>query len=191
MSGLVNAQGLPIGRVGESTSGIGRERPDIEKLAEVYAAVIQAKASKEGKTVLSQQVSVNRRKVDTATAFWKPRYFDIHVDGRHLNGIEAYELGDPEKTPAAKVNPSVYIAMCNLMALEAITMMGANMPTSAQATLLAYATEREKEIAGFWKDNFAPTEFQVEWAWAAALAVMAGDPSATAELLDNYRDQLP
>ena len=77
------------------------------------------------------------------------------------------------------------------MALEAITMMGNNIPTSAHATLLAYATEREKEVAGFWKDNFAPTEFQVEWAWAAALAVMAGDPSATAELLDNYRDQLP
>jgi len=192
MSGLVDASGLPIGRVGESKApGADRLPPDIEKMAEIFAAVIQAQNSKAGRAVIAQKIDVSRRKVEDATRFWKRIYFSATIEDRHLNGIEAYELGDPKKTPGVKCDKGPYIAMCNLMALEAITMMGANMPTSAHATLLAYATEREKEVADFWKRNFAPTEFQVEWAWSAALAVMAGDPSATAELLDNYREQLP
>ena len=192
MSGLVDANGLPIGRVGESVApGADYIPPNIEKMAEVFAAVIQAKASQEGKAAIAQKVEVSRRKVESAISFWKPIYFNRTIDGRLLNGIEAYELGDPAKTPGTKCDKAPYIAMCNLMALEAIIMMGENMPTSAHATLLAYATEREKEIAGFWKKTFAPTEFQVEWAWSAALSVMAGEPHATAELLDNYREQLP
>jgi hypothetical protein len=150
MSGLVDASGLPIGRVGESKApGADRLPPDIEKMAEIFAAVIQAQNSKAGKAVLAQKVSVPMRKVESALSFWKPIYFNAAVEGRHLNGIEAYELGDPKKTPGVKCDKGPYIAMCNLMALEAIMMMGENMPTSAQATLLAYATDREKEIDNY------------------------------------------
>lgn len=181
----------PVGRVGESrVPVVDAQGIDPEEIARIMMVMIQQKQSKDGVAAIPQKVRIDTRKVEQALTFWKPYYFDVHVDGRHLNGIEAYELGDPKKTPAAQVNQSVYIAMCNLMALEAIRMMGENIPTSTEAVLLAYATEREKEIADFWKKSFAPTIFQVEWAWKAALAVMAGDPMATAEILDNYRDQL-
>lgn len=191
MSGLVDASGLPIGRVGESRVSEPGLSKDPQDLARVWMAIEQKRASMEGEAAIAQLVNVPRKKIEIAVAFWKPLYFDVLIDGRHLNGIEAYELGDPSKTPEAKVNKSIYIAMCNLMALEGILMMGSNMPTSTEAVLLAFATKREKEVAAFWKKNFAPTEFQVEWAWKACLAVLAGDPSATAELLDNYRLQLP
>ena len=188
---LLDGKGFPVGQVGQSkipfTDASGF---DPDEIARVLMVILQQKQSKEGVSAIASKVHIPISKIEQAINFWKPYYFDVVVEGRHLNGIEAYELGDPEKTPAAQVNQSVYIAMCNLMALEALRMMGDNTPTSTEAVLLAYATDREKEIAGFWKDNFAPTKFQVEWAWKAALAVMAGDPLATKDMIDNYRDQL-
>jgi hypothetical protein len=81
--------------------------------------------------------------------------------------------------------------MSNLMALEAIKIMGEQMPTAEKAALLAFASDREKEIAVFWKDMFAPTEFQAQWAWQAVLAVLVGNPAAQNEILVNYKEQLP
>ena len=183
---------MPVGRVGESqipftdASGV-----DPEEIARVLMVMIQQERSKANEAAIAQKIRVDPRKVELALNFWKPRYFDVRIDGRHLNGIEAYHLGDPSKTPAAKVNKVPYIAMCNLMALEALRMMGENIPTSTEAVLLAYATEREKEIADFWKKTFAPTVYQTEWAWKTALAIMAGDPYAHHDVLDNFRVQLP
>lgn len=189
---LVDGKGFPIGQAGASKIPVTDAQGfDPDEIARVLRVIIQKQMSEDDHPAIPRKVEVPTAKVELALGFWKPRYFDILVEDRHLNGIEAYNLGDPEKTPAAKVNKVPYIAMCNLMALEAIRMMGEHMPTSEEAVLLAYATEREKEIAKFWKDNFAPTTFQVEWAWKAALAVMSGDPGATSELLDNYKVQLP
>jgi len=195
MSEIVDAMGLPIGRVGDSTSvnthpTSALSGMNIYEMERAYNAIEQKRKSMEDEAALTKRVHVSSSKLDTARSFWRPYYFDVLIEGRHLNGIEAYELGDPEKTPAGQINKSVYIAMCNLMAIEGVRMMGEKMPTSTDAILLAFATKREKEIADFWKKNFAPTEFQVEWAWKAALAVMAGDPVATRELLEDYRDQL-
>jgi len=188
---LLDGKGFPVGQVGQSKVPVTDASGfDPDEIARVLMVIMQQKQSKEGIAAIAQKVTIPTRKIELAISFWKPYFFDVLIEGRHYNGIEAYELGDPDKTPAAQVNQSVYIAMCNLMALEAMKMMGENMPTSTEAVLLAYATEREKEIAKFWKDNFAPTMFQVEWAWKSALAVMAGDPLATKEMLDDYREQL-
>jgi len=182
---------FPVGRVGESQSVTNAPPTDIEEMARLYEAVQQAQHSMKGDPALSDRVRVSLDKVEEAITFWKPVYFNRMVDGRQMNGIEAFELGDPEKTPGTKCDKGPYIAMCNLMALEAIKMMGDQMPTAHKGIMLAYASDREKEIAKFWKDTFAPTEFQSEWAWTACLGVLSGSKVATIELLDRYRDQLP
>ena len=139
--------------------------------------------------VIAQRVKVSPASLEMAISFWKPIYFSQEKDGRLLNGIEAYELGDEKITP--EPNKAPYIAMCNLMALEAIRMMGDDMPFAKTVALLVVGTEREKDIADFWQTSFSPTAFQAEWAWRACLAVMAGEPIATKELLEDYRQQLP
>lgn len=187
MSGIMDSRGMPIGRVGESQ--IVSSQPSVDPM-DLIRAIEQKQKTMKGEAAIARRENVPTRKIDKAVAFWKEIYFEATVDGRHLNGIEAYELGDPKKMPAAQVNKSIYISMCNLMALEAIRMMGELMPTSEDAVTLAFATEREMEISKFWKDNFAPTEFQVEWAWKAALAVMAGEPHSTQEMLEDFRHQL-
>lgn len=195
MSSLLGPDGFPVGQVGRSQRP---DRPDGEKkgidpiaMERLYEMVQQSMKSQDGHAVIEKRVSVHARKIEQALLFWKPIYFGHSREGRLLNGIEAFELGDENRTPDSCWDKAPYIAMCNLMALEAIKMMGNQMPTSEKGILLAYASDREKGIADFWKRMFAPTEFQAEWAWKAVLAVLAGNPAASAELLDNYRQQLP
>jgi hypothetical protein len=188
--GLVDANGMPIGQAGMSqvTNSDGIDFSDLERL---YEVVMQRSRSNKGVAAIERRVYVQPGKVDAAIRFWKPIYFNRTVEGRLLNGIEAYELGDPAKTPGVKCDKGPYIAMCNLMALEAIKIMGDEMPTAEKASMLAFATDREKEISAFWKNMFAPTEFQANWAWNAVLAVLVGNPGAQSEILDKYREQLP
>jgi len=191
-SGLLGADGFPIGEVGKSqTPTTPGQNMDPVELGRLYDAIQQRIASARGEPVLDKLERFSREKVESAVSFWKPIYFSISIEDRLINGIEAYELGDPEKTKGTKCNKGPYIAMCNLMALEALLMMGEQMPTAEEGVMLAYASEREKEIAGFWKETFAPTEFQVQWAWKAALGVLSGNKIAVSEVLDNYKDQLP
>jgi len=182
---------LPIGRVGESVAGSDPNSMDPFELARLYEATLQAKASRAEEASIAKRVSVSKKELEEAVSFWKPIYFNRTVEGRQLNGIEAYELGDPKKTPGTACDMGPYIAMCNLMALEAIRMMGDAMPTAHKGVMLAYASDREREIAKFWKDTFAPTEFQSEWAWTACLGVISGNEIARAEILTRYREQLP
>ena len=191
---ILGADGFPVGEVGKSqvpTSNDARQSMDAAELGRLYEVIQQRMASMKGEAILDKREFVPRKKVEEALSFWKPLYFNVTVEDRHLNGIEAYELGDPEKTKGTKCNKAPYIAMCNIMALEALLMMGEQMPTAEEGVLLAYASDREKEIAQFWKESFAPTEFQAEWAWKAALGVMSGNKIAISELLENYKDQLP
>jgi hypothetical protein len=150
---------------------------------------IQRQKDSETRKVIAQRVPTPWDKVDRAIQFWKKVYFSEQKDGRCLNGIEAYELGDPKIT--AKPNKAPFIAQCNLMALEALKIMGDHWPTTEDAALLAFATDQEREVADFWHVQFAPLAFQAEWAWKACLAVMAGEPLSTKDLLDSYQDQLP
>ena len=138
--------------------------------------------------VIPERVHVPLEKVERAIQFWRPIYFSMTKEGRCLNGVEAFELGDEKLN-----NKSIYIAMCNLMALEAIKRMGDDWPSVHADNVhgLALGTDREKEIADFWHKTFAPTLTQSGWAWAACLAVLRGAPAATAEMLENYREQLP
>ena len=191
MSSLLNAQGMPIGRVGQSLAPDKVGGLDFGDLERLYEVVMQRARSNKGIAAIEKRVYVQPAKVDAAIAFWKPIYFNVTIDGRLINGIEAYELGDEKKTPGVKCNKAPYIAMANLMALEAIKIMGEQMPTAEKAVLLAFASDREKEIAVFWKNMFAPTEFQAQWAWQAVLAVLVGNPAAQDEILVNYKQQLP
>jgi len=150
---------------------------------------IQRQRESETKSVIAQRVIVPMDKVERAIQFWKPIYFSATKEGRLLNGIEAYELGDPKITPKPDKGP--FIAMCNLMALECLKMMGDHWPTVDDAKLLAFGTEREREVADFWHQQFAPTAFQADWAWKGCMAVLAGEPHSTSELLVSFRDQLP
>ena len=159
-----------------------------DRIADILGDIQQQKDAST-LSVIAQKVDVSSGKIDLAMAFWKPVLFGTLKEGRQLNGIEAYELGDDKNN----VNPDKgpYIAMCNIMALEALRIMGDHHPTVTDAKMMAFATDREKEVCDFWHQSFAPTAFQAEWAWKAVLAVLAGDPIATRELLDSYRDQLP
>lgn len=191
-SGLLGADGFPIGEVGKSQTPIGPGQDmDPVELGRLYDAIQQRIASTRGEAVLSRLKHVPRRKVEEAVSFWKPVYFSVSTEDRLINGIEAYELGDPEKTKGVKCSKGPYIAMCNLMALEGILMMGEQMPTAEKGVMLCYASDREKEIAVFWKDTFAPTEFQVDWAWSGVLGVLSGNKIAISEILENYKDQIP
>ena len=189
---ILGADGFPIGQVGKSIRP-DKETKGIDPIAmeRLYEMVQQSMLSAEGVAIIEKRVTVHARKIEQALAFWKPIYFGHSREGRLLNGIEAYELGDPNKTPDSSCDKAPFIAMCNLMALEAMRMMGQQMPTAEKAILLAYASDREKEISAFWKNMFAPTEFQAEWAWKSVLAVLAGNPAAHAEMLENYKNQLP
>ena len=191
MSSLLGPNGMPIGQVGRSLVPAESEGIDFTDLERLYEVVMQRSRSNKGIAAIERRVYVQSEKVDAAIRFWKPVYFNHTVEGRMLNGIEAYELGDPSKTSGTKCDKGPYIAMCNLMALEAIKIMGEQMPTAEKATMLAFASDREKEISAMWKNAFAPTEFQANWAWAAVLAVLVGNPGAHSELLDKYREQLP
>ena len=192
MSGLVDSSGMPIGQVGKSmrpkTASKGIDPIAMQRL---YDMVEQRMKSDDGYAAIEKRVTIQSRKVDAAISFWKPIYFGYSVEGRLLNGIEAFDLGDHKKTPGSECDKGPYIAMCNLMALEAIRMMGDATPTAESGLMLAYASDREKAISQFWKETFSPTEFQALWAWRAVLGVLAGNPGAANELLDNYRVQLP
>ena len=187
---LVDANGLPIGQVGRSLVP-EKKGLDFRDLELLWNVVVQRARTNENIAAIHRRVYVEPDKVDAAISFWKKVYFETTIEGRFLNGIEAYELGDEKKTPGAKCDKGPYIAMCNLMALEAIKMMSDQMPTAEDANMLAFASDREKEISVFWKQVFAPTAFQAEWAWKAVLAVLVGNPAAKSEILVNYRDQLP
>jgi hypothetical protein len=176
----------PEGEVAVSSSGVSN--PSVHELGAIFEQFAKER-SKDREPVVATRIHIPDDKVDLAITFWKPKYFDYLVDGRHLNGIEAYDLGDPKKTE--RPNQVPYIAMCNLMALEAVRKMGDQSPTTEDADLLIFGTEREREIADFWKQTFAPTLFQSQWAWKGALAIMAGSKIAFSEFLENYRDQLP
>lgn len=167
-------------------------REGLIDVGEHLAKLDQAKedeTNESKESIISQRVAVPLAKIDAAVAFWKPIYFSATIDGRHLNGVEAYNLGDPAKSDHPDQGPC--IALMNLMALEALRIMGDEWPTVEDPQTMVFGIEREQKIADFWKQTFAPTLFQAQWAWAAALAVMAGAPGATAEILDNYADQLP
>jgi hypothetical protein len=189
---ILGPDGFPVGEVGKSQTPVGPgQSMDPVELGRLYDAIQQRIASARGEAVLDNLAQVSRKDVEAAISFWKPIYFSVSVEGRLMNGIEAYELGDPDKTKGTKCNKAPYIAMCNLMALEGLLMIGEQMPTAEEGVLLCYASDREKEIAEFWKETFAPTEFQVQWAWKAVLGVKAGNKIAIAEILQNYKDQLP
>jgi len=173
----------------KTSAGHALNTGTLESAMAEFEAIQQAKGEKPEHGVLYSRVSVPMDKVEKTLAFWKPIYFDVTKEGRHLNGIEAYELGDPKISPRPSQAP--YIAMCNIMALEALRRMGDDNPTRLDARVLGSGSEKEKDIAAFWKDTFHPTAFQAEWAWKAAMAVMAGDPAASREMFDNYRGQLP
>lgn len=128
-------------------------------------------------------------KVEKSISFWKPLYFDYLIEGRHINGIEAHELGNPERNE--KPNPVPFIAMCNLMALEALRMLGDDTPTTTNPHKLATGSEKEQAIADFWKKSFQPLALQAEWAWSGVLAILVGEPYSWKELLLYPQNQLP
>ena len=130
-------------------------------------------------------------KIESLIIFWKDRYFRFTIEGRHLNGMEAEELANPKyHEDPRNANNVPYIAMCNLMMLEAVRMMGDQNPTTTNVHKLPYASDREKAISDFWKKTFQPLAFQAEWAWSSALALMVGNPQAWSDLIDNYQEQL-
>ncbi len=167
--------------------------PSLSELGDEYVAMDKLKGTSPDEKIISQKVTIPRAKIERAIQFWKPRYFDYTVEdkegSRLLNGIEAYELGDPKLHDPP--NPVPYIAMCNLMALEALIRIGEQGPTTEKADRLGYGSEREKDISDFWKNTFAPTSFQANWAWTAVMAVLAGEPYSTADMIDRFQEQLP
>ena len=164
---------------------------------ESWEEIQEGKEAEYDEGAIAQRVHIPGKLIETATLFWKNIYLEVTIEEnsvpRHLNGKEAYKLGTEEgaKELGMKQNQAPYVAMCNLMALEALKMMGDQMPTTPEAGHLAFASEREQEICDFWHQTFAPTSFQAEWAWKAALSVMAGEPHSTEEMLGNYKVQLP
>jgi transposase len=164
---------------------------------ETWEEIQEGKEGDYDESVIAQRVHVPLKLVEEAIKFWKGIYLEATIgegsEARHLNGVEAYKLGTEEGAAelGMRMDKAPYIGMCNLMALEALRRMGDAMPTTREAGHLAFAEEREAEICDFWHKSFAPTAFQAEWAWKAALAVMAGEPHSTEELLGNYKVQLP
>jgi hypothetical protein len=165
------------------------ERFDLDQAYKLFENLDNKKGSGPEGACIAQHVQVPMDKVERAIEFWKPLYFSVTTEDRGLNGAEAYDLGDPKLH--AKPDPVPYIAQCNLMALEGIRMMNAHWPTVANVAEMMFGSEREKEVADFWKKTFAPTLFQAQWAWTGVMAVLAGEPVATTELLERYKDQLP
>lgn len=167
-------------------------QPSMAEAADYLEELERKRDSGPDGSCIGQRIRLPGDKIDAAVSFWKPIYLSYTVDKRLLNGIEAYDLGDDKlQGGKGKGDPGPYIAMCNLMALEAIRMMGDSWPTIEDAEQLSAGTEKEREIADFWKKTFSPTVFQVKWAWTSAMSVMAGNPAAIKELLYQYRDQLP
>lgn len=170
---------------------LNRLKLDTPGLLDVGKAIVDIEefaGKKPENTIIAKRVHVPIGKIELAVSYWKPVYFSAKTEGRLLNGAEATELGNPKLHNPP--NPNILIAMCNLMALEALKRMGEFMPTVEDAEHLYKGIDREREIADFWKKTFAPTAFMAEWAWKAALAVMAGAPGASREILDDYREQL-
>ena len=162
--------------------------PNIIDVGQALVSIDDKKGYVPFDSSIAQRVAVPMDRVEQAITFWKPLYVNVKSEGRLLNGIEAFELGKddrvhPEKTP--------YIAMCNLMALEALKIMGDAWPTVESPESLMHGGEREKLVADYWKKTFAPTIHQASWAWSAVMAVMAGNPPATSEILYKFREQLP
>lgn len=174
--------------LGKTRSQLKVDNLSPNEIADILQNIQRQKESEE-KAVIAGKVRIPEEKIERAIAFWKPVLFSVTKEGRQLNGIEAYELGDEKKT--GKPDQAPFIAMSNLMALEAMRMMGEHWPTVEDAALLAFGTEKEHEVADFWHSNFAPLAFQAEWAWKACMAVMAGAPGATREMLEDYQAQLP
>ena len=164
-------------------------RPGIEDIGKFLVEIEDKEGIDPEHGLLTNRVHVPAEKIERAISFWKPIYFSEKRDGRFLNGAEAYDLGDPAKTP--NPNKAPYIAMCNLMALEGLKMIGDYNVTVEDAEHMMFGNEREREIADFWKNVFSPTLFQSQWSLKAMIAVMSGEPYATADLLDRYQDQLP
>lgn len=174
-----------VGKLGS----LALNKLDLEQAYRLFDSLDSKRGTHPEESCIAQHVAVPMDKVDSAINFWKPLYFNVTTEGRLLSGIETYELGDPKH----RVHPdkAPYIAQCNLMALEAIKMMGDHWPTVEDPQDFVFGSEREKEVAKFWKDTFAPTLFQTQWAWTGVMAVLAGEPMATRELLYDYKDQLP
>lgn len=164
-------------------------QPALDEAADIMEQL--ALKDEQGPTaaVIANKVRIPQDRLDKAVAFWKPIYFSVTAEGRLLNGVEAFDLGNEKHQVHPEKGP--YIAMCNLMALSALKMMGESWPTMEDAANLSAGTERERDIADFWKKTYAPTIFQARWAWTAVMAIMAGEPTATQELLYKYQDQLP
>jgi hypothetical protein len=164
---------------------------------ESWQEIQEGKEAEYDDGAIAQRVHIPVKLIEAAVLFWKNIYLETTVeDGgmeRHLNGKEAYKLGTEEgaREMGMRQDQAPYIGMCNLMALEAMRMMGDQMPTTIDSANLAFADEREREICEFWHETFAPTAFQAEWAWKAALSVMAGEPHSTEEMLGNFKAQLP
>jgi hypothetical protein len=164
---------------------------------ETWQGIQDGKEAEYEDGIIAQRVNVPLELIEKAILFWKNIYLETTLEeggqARHLNGKEAHKLGTFEGATELGLleDKGPYIAMCNLMALEAMRMMGQQMPTTADSGNLAFASEREKEICEFWHETFAPTAFQAEWAWKAALSVMCGEPYSTEEMLGNYKSQLP
>jgi hypothetical protein len=166
------------------------DNPSLGEAADFLEDLEKKKDSGPEEGIIAQRARIPGERLEAAMSFWKQIYLSYSVEGRLLNGIEAFDLGD-EKRHHSQADKAPYIAMCNLMALEAILRMGDTWPTVEDPAKMAGGTERERDIADFWKKTFGPTLFQARWAWSAAMAVMAGEPSATQELLYQYKSQLP
>ncbi len=165
--------------------------PNIIDVGEAIVNIDEHKGDKPLEAIIPQRMHIQSEHIERATQFWKPLYFNIRSEGRLLNGIEAYELGDDKIRAGKQPDKIPYIAMSNLMALEALRLLGDTWPTVEAPEELMFGTDREKLVADFWKDTFAPTAFQANWAWSGVLAVLAGEPGATRELLYAYKEQLP
>jgi hypothetical protein len=170
----------------EASSKVGQ--PGVKELCDIYEQMAVDK-NHEPDPIIVNRIRVPLDKVDRALAFWRPRYYEYTVENRNLNGIEAYDIGDPTKNDDP--NPVPYIAMCNIMALEALVIMGESMPSVEDADKLLFGTDREKLIAKHWKETYACTSFQATWAVKSYLAILAGNKIAYQELLERYADQLP
>ena len=108
-----------------------------------------------------------------------------------MNGIEAHEMGNPKRhDDPLQANHVPFIAMCNLMALEAVKMLGEQNPTTTNCHKLANGSDREKEISDFWKKTFQPIALQAEWAWSAVLALISGSEDAWDQIINNHHEQL-
>jgi hypothetical protein len=139
----------------------------------------------------TRRVRVPMGKIDQLISFWKDKYFRFTIEGRHMNGLEVEQLANPKTfEDPREANYVPYVAMCNLMLLEALRLLGEDNPSTTNCHKLAFGSEKEMAIADLWKKNFQPLAFQAEWAWAGALAILVGEPQSWSDIIDNYHEQL-